>query len=683
MFTASPFLNNMFSSIALFKQVQCPEQPHCSLSNCIFSHSLSPNSKSADSSMSAQTGQLRSLGTTSEIQISDDRDECSHEQDQPRKRRRLSEDDDNSIVTHTNILDRPRRQPLAGQKTSKIETRKLPITATTEVTPPPLGKSKIKTTQHVLTSKAAQDLVAKAEAAVEARAVKDTILQDSCAPIKKSAEVSLNPRMLRNPPASHAIRMQLITLLHEQLVRLNEEICHNQDASNQLLRLSPQDLILKALEEEENVAKQNPAVYLNIIKLRITKLKKMKLQGWKDERLKQVSKQDPLHPTTTSEADPKPIETGLTVPQEIAFLSRLLANQQPLARFGYVPQAPNEMEIAAARQGVEAAQGWEQCDRCKTRFQVFPGRREEDGALTSGGTCSYHPAKARKPFMKDKADKVVRDSLYSCCNESVGTSVGCAKAATHVFKISDPKRLSLTMPFKETPTKLLPQGPSNAVCFDCEMGYTTMGLELIRLTATSWPIGEELLDVLVRPLGEILDLNSQFSGVWPTDYSNAKPYNPNTKEKKQKPEEHGMSQLRLVESPLVARELLFDLLTPETPLIGHALDNDLNTTRIIHPSIVDSVLLYPHPRGLPIRFGLKMLMKKHLNRDIQMGGINGHDSKEDARAAGDLVRLKVADSWKVMQRNGWTVTETGFSPPLPSAGTAAKSMGSHGTQIKV
>jgi len=58
-------------------------------------------------------------------------------------------------------------------------------------------------------------------------------------------------------------------------------------------------------------------------------------------------------------------------------------------------------------------------------------------------------------------------------------------------------------------------------------------------------------------------------------------------------------------------------------------------------------------------------MKKHLDRDIQMGGADGHDSKEDARAAGDLVRLKVADTWRAMQRDGWTVNETDFLRPLP------------------
>ena len=525
----------------------------------------------------------------------------------------------------------------------------LPVIAPRDISPP----------RRRLQTKAVENVSASLDKPSSGPTLKIT------SPPAKTVQVTLNPKMIQHPPAAHGVRIQLITMIHEQMVRLNEEV---QSQSQNALRLSPQELIVEALEEEENIAKQNPAVYLNIVKLRITKLKKMKFAEWKEERLKQIAKRAPVELIAKTERSPKIVETGLSSSQEIAFLSRLLAKQGDLAKHGYVPHAVRDEEIAQARSGVEAAQGWEQCDRCKTRFQVFPGRREEDGALTSGGTCTYHPAKPRRPQAKDKADKGHKEAVYACCNETVGESAGCTQATTHVFKISEPKRLALIMPFKETPPKLLTPGPNIAVCFDCEMGYTTLGLELIRLTATAWPNGEEILDVLVRPLGEVLDLNSRFSGVWPKDYANALPYECLSTDEKPPLKDSGQ-RLRIVESPTVARDLLFEHLTPETPLIGHALDNDLNATRIIHPSIVDTVLLFPHPRGLPLRFGLKALMKNHLDRDVQMGGDQGHDSKEDARAAGDLVRLKVSEMWKSMKRDGWTVRKTEFFPPLPSAPT--------------
>ena len=583
----------MFSSIGLFKHVNCPEHPTCPLSNCIFAHKSVSEAVPATVSLPA--------GTSKDLDSN---------QNEPRKKRRLA----------------------------------LPVTILRDISPPP----------RKLQAKAVENVPASLIKSFTNPKQNNTLLP------AKTVQVSLNPKMIQNPPAAHGVRIQLITMIHEQMVRLNEEVL---DLSQTALELSPQELISEALEEEETIAKQNPAVYLNIIKLRITRLKKMKLAEWKEERLKRIDKGAPARLITKTESVPTNIETGLSFSQEIAFLSKLLAKQGDLARHGYVPHAPSDEEIARARSGVEAAQGWEQCDRCKTRFQVFPGRREEDGALTSGGACTYHPAKPRRPQARDKADKGHREVIHACCNETVGESAGCTQGTTHVFKISEPKRLALIMPFKETPPKLLTPATENAVCFDCEMGYTTLGLELIRLTATAWPKGEELLDVLVRPQGEILDLNSRFSGVWPKDYANALSYE-STAISKNDAFRDGEQRLRIVESPAIARDLLFEHLTPNTPLIGHALDNDLNSTRIIHPSIIDTVLLYPHPRGLPIRFGLKALMKKHLDRDVQMAGDRGHDSKEDARAAGELVRLKVSETWKTMKRDGWTTRSTEFIPPL-------------------
>ena len=635
------FLFTMFSSLGLFKQIQCPEQSHCSLSNCIFAHHY-PSAVAKDLPLDSSTS-----SSTHEDTLQNDR---------PRKRRRIADDGDAADV------DEPVPDPTKGESTAvrrqglASTPSRLPWTASRDISPPPLRISKAERTSHLAPPDATNSA---------SNSRKESKPNVSRAPAKKTVDEALNPRMMTNPPASHGVRVQLLNMIHEQMTRLNGEVSQSQDSSKSHLLLSPPEIVLEALEEEEKVAKHNPAVYSNVIKLRIVKLRKMKLAEWKEERLKQIAKRAPVEPSTVVTSIPKAIETGLTSSQEIAFLSRILAKQSQLSKFGYVPAAPSVEEVDEARKGVDAAQGWELCDRCKTRFQVFPGRRAEDGALTSGGRCTYHPAKPRRPQPTDGADKVSRELIYACCSENVGQSSGCTQASTHVFKISDPKRLASIMAFEETPRNSQASDPKRAVAFDCEMGYTTMGLELIRLTATSWPTGEELLDVLVRPLGAVLDLNSRFSGVFPQDYVDAIPCDSNKVADKDVPDADGKTRLRLVDSPFTARTILFSLINPSTPLIGHALDNDLNATRVIHPSIVDSVLLYPHPRGLPLRFGLKVLMKKHLDRDIQTGGAQGHDSKEDARAAGDLVRLKVAEMWKAMKKEGWTVEDDEFHPPTP------------------
>ncbi len=656
MFTHLHFVNAMFSSLGLFKQVGCPEQPHCSLLSCIFAHNGTSGSDKVES-LQHQRAQRKASARRHDAELDD--------ADEPRKKRRISGPERQDEISQSESKIRsPKNTSPATIKSAAASTEvsdvreasagRLPTTALRKISPPPLCNTKpraanTQTRQHE--SEAKKELAAYAKA-------NPVVL-----PEKQVVEESLNPRMLAKPPASHAIRLKLITMLHEHMVRLNNEVKQSQDPSIKALILSEQDMIREALTEEEKVAMENPAIYSNIVKMRIVALKKMKLADWQTERLKKAMKEALVNTQQSAPKPPKVIETGLTTDEEFAFLPRLVAKQEAyLIKHGYVFTAPSKDEVEQARKGIEAAQGWEQCDRCQSQFQVFPGRREEDGALTSRGTCTYHPAKPRRQLGNGN-----RETVYACCNETIGTSTGCITADTHVFKVSEIKRLALVMPFMETPPNVAIKS-SNAVCFDCEMGYTTLGLELIRLTATSWPDGRELLDVLVRPIGEILDLNSQFSGVWPVDYANASPYNADLEDQctiRPRQTDPTYHPLRIVPSPSVARSLLFHLLTPSTPLIGHALENDLNTTRIIHPSIIDTCLLYPHPRSLPIRFGLKALMKKHLERDIQMGGPKGHDSKEDARAAGELVRLKVAESWKMMKRDGWTVKDEEFHPPLP------------------
>ncbi|MCJ1404008.1 RNA exonuclease 3 [Xylographa trunciseda] len=469
--------------------------------------------------------------------------------------------------------------------------------------------------------------------------------------------------MLKKPPASHVIRFQLLKLLHEQMLRLNKEVQTSTDSTKDALELSEAELITAALDEEFKTARDDPQVYANVLKLRIVALKRMKIDEWKKERLKQIAQDFPNIVPPDVKKPFVAFETGLSSIEELLLLPKLITAQDGLSKHGYVTSPLTEADIEQARKGVETSQGWEQCDRCKSRFQVFPGRRSEDGALTSGGSCTYHFGKPRRPA-KEKSDTGHKDTVHSCCNQQLGTP-GCVTAESHVFKVSEAKRLALIMPYKTTPNRG-PITPESAVCFDCEMGYTTFGMELIRLTATAWPDGKELLDVLVRPLGEILDLNSRFSGVWPKDYTDAVQYTESISHPQLSNDSAEQERrLSMVNSPGEARELLFTHLTATTPLIGHALENDLNSARIIHPTIIDTVMVYPHPRGLPIRHGLKMLVKRHLNKDIQTGGAQGHDSKEDARAAGELVRLKVLETWKAMQAEGWTVRQGEFFPPLP------------------
>ena len=93
------------------------------------------------------------------------------------------------------------------------------------------------------------------------------------------------------------------------------------------------------------------------------------------------------------------------------------------------------------------------------------------------------------------------------------------------------------------------------------------------------------------------------------------------------------------------QEKLVEILHPRTILIGHSLNSDLTALKLTHPFIIDTAIIYPHPRGPPLKSSLKWLAQKYLNREIQKGhGTTGpgagHDSIEDAKTCLDLVKQK-------------------------------------------
>lgn len=622
----------MFTSKGLFSEIECPYYKDCKLPKCLFAHSMA---ETAVQALPVATQVLENVRLEAEIFDEGDR-----------KRRKFESDESIKLpvkIAQAAIKDRPE------SGTGLFSSQR-------HVSPPPLRRSIRDDSQGLAHAKPGPE---------KSRSSSQTTTK----PLKTEA---LNPRMLKHSPASHEIRYRLLKALHSHLVRLNSELSKDADASEEALVLSDQQLITMTLDIEERAAIDKPSIYSNVVKNSILSYKRMSVADWKarrqkeheaSEALKELAAADRLVPVALEA--PKPIITGLSEDEELTLLPKLYTPVEGLEKHGYVTKVPSDEAISGAKLGVEAANGWEVCDRCKARFQVFPGRREEDGALTSGGPCIYHWG---KPFWQEKSaddPKAKREKKYRCCGESMADSRGCTQSENHVFKVSEVKRLAAILNFEETPQN--DAHLTRPVCIDGEMGYTVHGLELIRLTATAWPRGEELFDVLVRPVGEILDLNSRFSGVWPQHLTDAPPWS-STPDTENAPtgESSVHRNLAIVSSPAVARSLLFEHLSPQTPLIGHGLENDLNAVRLIHPTIIDTALLFPHKMGLPYRHGLKMLVHMYLGRHIQVvvdGKMTGHDSKEDANAAGDLVRWAIGREWEKMQGDGWKLKEGKFVPP--------------------
>ncbi|KAK5084219.1 hypothetical protein LTR05_005295 [Lithohypha guttulata] len=171
----------------------------------------------------------------------------------------------------------------------------------------------------------------------------------------------------------------------------------------------------------------------------------------------------------------------------------------------------------------------------------------------------------------------------------------------------------------------------NIYSVDCEMVQTCDdATSLARVSIVSYPDGKTIIDKYVKPAQPITNYFTQFSGITPEILENV------------------TTTLQDVQ-----KEIL-ELLTPASVLLGHSLDSDLNALKLTHPFLVDTSIIYPHPRGLPLRSSLKYLANKYLKREIQTGGANGHNSVEDAQAVLDLVKLKCekGPKWGTIEANG-------------------------------
>jgi RNA exonuclease 1 len=180
---------------------------------------------------------------------------------------------------------------------------------------------------------------------------------------------------------------------------------------------------------------------------------------------------------------------------------------------------------------------------------------------------------------------------------------------THVATLED----------ADVPGKEIEQGSLSAgrhiISIDCEMCKAENDeLVLTRISLLNWD-GSTALDKLVKPNVTIKDYLTQWSGIT-------------------------SAMLQDVTTTLadIQKELL-ELITPRTILVGHSLNSDLNAMKLTHPFIIDTGILYPHPRGPPYKQSLKWLAQKYLKREVQKG-TKGHDSVEDARTCLDLVKQK-------------------------------------------
>lgn len=265
---------------------------------------------------------------------------------------------------------------------------------------------------------------------------------------------------------------------------------------------------------------------------------------------------------------------------------KLIHSKERLEREGYTVDMPSidpSVDLNSKK-----------CDRCGESFYL--------STIMAPTSCRFHERKKR--FENN-------DRYWECCSQVVGESQGCKSSKHHVFKAKTAMELHHLIPFESTPSSS--EAKQRIIGLDCEMGYTSKGMEMIRLTIVDFYTGKTLFDEIVKPSGHVLDLNTNWSGV----------------------SEIPDQAMTLKETMNV---VLNNLIDEQTIIVGHGLENDLNTMRLVHHNVVDTAVLFP--KSMTKKYALKDLAFQFLDRKIQTGE---HSSEEDSLAAIDIIKVKIAN----------------------------------------
>ncbi|NWX77074.1 REXO1 exonuclease, partial [Alca torda] len=291
-------------------------------------------------------------------------------------------------------------------------------------------------------------------------------------------------------------------------------------------------------------------------------------------------------------------------------LKDYLMTEEQLKENGYPmphPEKPGRAVLFTAEEKKTTDSSCRICCRCGTEYMVSASgnciRREE---------CVHHWGRLRKQRVPGGWE-----THYSCCSGAVG-SPGCQVAKQHVHDGRKESLDGFVKTFEKLPTT---DGYPGIYALDCEMCYTKQGLELTRVTVINSDL-KVVYDTFVKPDSKVVDYNTRFSGVTEEDLENTS------------------ITLRDVQA------VLLNMFSADTILIGHSLESDLFALKLIHGTVVDTAIVFPHRLGLPYKRALRTLMADYLKRIIQ-DNVEGHDSSEDARACMELMVWKIKEDAKV------------------------------------
>lgn len=264
---------------------------------------------------------------------------------------------------------------------------------------------------------------------------------------------------------------------------------------------------------------------------------------------------------------------------------QLHENKYPLEASVEYPQTSLVGDLSSTRN----------CRRCGKRF--IPGILPVEGELI----CYYHP---------ERTELVGGSRVYSCCLGNTNAN-GCTGAGFHVHEGYQRGQKDFQLRFHRLKEY---SGRAQALALDAEMIYTQGGYELARLTVVDFFSEAVIVDTFVEPRFPVLDYNTRFSGITAECFTAG----------------------RNVMSFEQLKGQLSTLISPDTILIGHSLENDLRVLELFHDRIIDTAILYATHSTM--RSSLKSLALGHLSQFIQ-NSPEGHDSREDCLACIHLIKL--------------------------------------------
>ncbi|NXL89361.1 REXO1 exonuclease, partial [Alectura lathami] len=291
-------------------------------------------------------------------------------------------------------------------------------------------------------------------------------------------------------------------------------------------------------------------------------------------------------------------------------LKEYLMTEEQLKENGYPmphPEKPGRAVLFTAEEKKSSDSSCRVCCRCGTEYMV-----SASGSCIRKEECVHHWGRLRKQRVPGGWE-----THYSCCSGAVG-SPGCQVAKQHVHDGRKESLDGFVKTFDKLPTT---DGYPGMFALDCEMCYTKQGLELTRVTVINSDL-KVVYDTFVKPDSKVVDYNTRFSGVTEEDLENTS------------------ITLRDVQA------VLLNMFSADTILIGHSLESDLFALKLIHGTVVDTAIVFPHRLGLPYKRALRTLMADYLKRIIQ-DNVEGHDSSEDARACMELMIWKIKEDAKV------------------------------------